>query len=265
MLVSFALTPISYRGYVYTSLDSKHCYYYLGSRFYSPLLSRFMNADSMADTGTGVVGTNMFAYCNNSPVIMQDYNGKSPALVIGATVIPMYYVVSMSLAVIFFVAIFSNGTIQLSLAEAMSNVIFYIKNMSKKGLSALKLAFSIASAKSAIEGIAESYGIFKCLEAAKAMEAELKKRKLPYSFVKLTITGDRGFVMSYSYSDTECISKNGQHFGILFEGKIYCNIHPFGLYENEWIADFYGLGYKTVYYYSSSKMNRDSMYSVREF
>lgn len=30
-------------------------------------------------------------------------------------------------------------------------------------------------------------------------------------------------------------------------------------------ADFYGLGYKTVYYYSSSKMNRDSIYSVREF
>ena len=75
MLVSFVLTPISYRGYVYTSLDSKHCYYYLGSRFYSPLLSRFMNADSMADTGTGVVGTNMFAYCNNSPVVLVDPEG----------------------------------------------------------------------------------------------------------------------------------------------------------------------------------------------
>ena len=77
MLVSFALTPISYRGYVYTSLDSKHCYYYLGSRFYSPLLSRFMNADSMADTGTGVVGTNMFAYCNNNPVLLTDPKGES--------------------------------------------------------------------------------------------------------------------------------------------------------------------------------------------
>ena len=77
MLISFALTPISYRGYVYTSLDSKHCYYYLGSRFYSPLLSRFMNADSMADTGTGVVGTNMFAYCNNNPVLLTDPKGES--------------------------------------------------------------------------------------------------------------------------------------------------------------------------------------------
>ena len=62
---------------MYTSLDSKHCYYYLGSRFYSPLLSRFMNADSMADTGTGVVGTNMFAYCNNNPVLLTDPKGES--------------------------------------------------------------------------------------------------------------------------------------------------------------------------------------------
>ena len=77
-VISFAFTPISYRGYVYTSLDSKHCYYYLGSRFYSPLLSRFMNADSIPDTGTGVVGTNMFAYCNNSPIVLVDPDGKMP-------------------------------------------------------------------------------------------------------------------------------------------------------------------------------------------
>ena len=63
---------------MYTSLDSKHCYYYLGSRFYSPLLSRFMNADSIPDTGTGVVGTNMFAYCNNSPIVLVDPDGEKP-------------------------------------------------------------------------------------------------------------------------------------------------------------------------------------------
>ena len=37
-----------------------------------------MNADSIPDTGTGVVGTNMFAYCNNSPVLLIDPNGKLP-------------------------------------------------------------------------------------------------------------------------------------------------------------------------------------------
>ena len=37
-----------------------------------------MNADSIPDTGTGVVGTNMFAYCNNSPIVLVDPDGKIP-------------------------------------------------------------------------------------------------------------------------------------------------------------------------------------------
>ena len=36
-----------------------------------------MNADSIPDTGTGVVGTNMFAYCNNSPIGFIDPDGHS--------------------------------------------------------------------------------------------------------------------------------------------------------------------------------------------
>ena len=51
--------------------------YYLGSRFYSPRLGRFLNADKHTDTGTGVVGTNMFAYCNNNPVMFIDPTGES--------------------------------------------------------------------------------------------------------------------------------------------------------------------------------------------
>lgn len=36
-----------------------------------------MNADVYQDTGTGVVGTNMFAYCNNNPVSLIDPNGTN--------------------------------------------------------------------------------------------------------------------------------------------------------------------------------------------
>ena len=61
-------TPNTYRGYAYSPISNGTCYY-LGSRFYSPQLGRFLNADSHIDTGTGVNGTNMFAYCNNNPVI----------------------------------------------------------------------------------------------------------------------------------------------------------------------------------------------------
>ena len=66
----------SYRGYLQVFTGNEICHY-LGSRFYSPALGRFLNADVYQDTAQGVVGTNMFAYCNNNPVMMVDPNGDS--------------------------------------------------------------------------------------------------------------------------------------------------------------------------------------------
>jgi len=68
--------PQLYRGYIYSLVGDEVCYY-LGSRFYSPKLGRFLNADKHFDTGTGVLGTNMFAYCNNNPVMNIDPKGES--------------------------------------------------------------------------------------------------------------------------------------------------------------------------------------------
>ena len=59
------INPLRYRGYYY---DNETGFYYLQSRYYDPANRRFINADSYASTGQGFVGTNMFAYCNNSPV-----------------------------------------------------------------------------------------------------------------------------------------------------------------------------------------------------
>ena len=39
------------------------------------VLGRFPGADVCGDTGSGVVGTNMYAYCDNSPVIFFDPDG----------------------------------------------------------------------------------------------------------------------------------------------------------------------------------------------
>ncbi len=65
--------PLTYRGYTFAPALGYN--YYLGSRFYIPQLCRFMNADIYADTTQGVVGTNMFAYCNNNPISFIDPNG----------------------------------------------------------------------------------------------------------------------------------------------------------------------------------------------
>ncbi len=66
--------PLRYRGYVY---DTETGLYYLQSRYYNPTIGRFINADTYAATGQGLVGHNMFAYCNNNPIIYSDPAGES--------------------------------------------------------------------------------------------------------------------------------------------------------------------------------------------
>ena len=68
------INPLRYRGYYY---DSETGFYYLQSRYYDPANRRFINADSLASTGQGSLGTNMFAYCNNCPTIYHDPSGHA--------------------------------------------------------------------------------------------------------------------------------------------------------------------------------------------
>ena len=51
--------------------------YYLQSRYYDPEVGRFLNADNYPATGHGVLGNNMFAYCNNNPVSHKDSTGAA--------------------------------------------------------------------------------------------------------------------------------------------------------------------------------------------
>ena len=67
------INPLRYRGYVY---DQETGFYYLQSRYYDPTIGRFINADSYATTGQGIIGHNMFAYCKNNPVINIDLFGN---------------------------------------------------------------------------------------------------------------------------------------------------------------------------------------------
>ena len=64
--------PLRYRGYYY---DSESGLYYLQSRYYDPATRRFINADSYASTGQGLIGHNMFAYCSNLPISTIDLDG----------------------------------------------------------------------------------------------------------------------------------------------------------------------------------------------
>ena len=68
-----ALNPLTYRGYVY---DAETGLYYLQSRYYDPVIGRFINADAFVATGQGFTGNNMFAYCLNNPVNRCDHSGN---------------------------------------------------------------------------------------------------------------------------------------------------------------------------------------------
>ena len=68
------INPLRYRGYYY---DTETGFYYLQSRYYDPEIGRFINADSYASTdATGLLSTNMFAYCENDPVNRSDPSGE---------------------------------------------------------------------------------------------------------------------------------------------------------------------------------------------
>ena len=78
MMLAYTLSfvsPFTYRGYCY---DYDIELYYLQSRYYSPEIGRFINTDdtqiAIATQGE-VLGANLFAYCNNNPVMNVDYTG----------------------------------------------------------------------------------------------------------------------------------------------------------------------------------------------
>ena len=66
------INPIRYRGYYF---DNETQLYYLQSRYYDPVLRRFISADVYMDTGQIPLGTNMYAYCLNDPVNLIDPYG----------------------------------------------------------------------------------------------------------------------------------------------------------------------------------------------
>ena len=70
------VNPLRYRGYYY---DSETGFYYVSSRYYDPEVGRWINADNViAGVGGDLKGYNLFAYCFNNPVNMDDQAGNWP-------------------------------------------------------------------------------------------------------------------------------------------------------------------------------------------
>ncbi len=90
------LNPLRYRGYYY---DAETGFYYLQSRYYDPAICRFINADTFATTdANGFLSANMFAYCENNPVMRTDESGEFFNTVIGAVIGATFGAVSAAIA-----------------------------------------------------------------------------------------------------------------------------------------------------------------------
>ena len=62
-----------FKRYIY---DEESGFYYLKSRYYSPEVRRFINVDSVVGGLGNLEIYNLFAYCNNNPVMYIDPSGK---------------------------------------------------------------------------------------------------------------------------------------------------------------------------------------------
>ena len=79
--------PFKYRGYYY---DSDLKMYYLQTRYYDPVMCRFISPDAHVNANGDLVGFNMYAYCSNNPIMYVDPTGNfavSAVLFIGSIVI----------------------------------------------------------------------------------------------------------------------------------------------------------------------------------
>ncbi len=71
-----AINPYRYRGYYY---DTETGLYFLKARYYDPAVGRFISMDDVAYIDPETIGgLNLFAYCNNNPVMNFDPSGHSP-------------------------------------------------------------------------------------------------------------------------------------------------------------------------------------------
>ena len=69
------INPFRYRGYYF---DEETGLYFLQTRYYDPVVGRFISRDSIeyADPET-ICGLNLYAYCGNNPVMFTDLWGTS--------------------------------------------------------------------------------------------------------------------------------------------------------------------------------------------
>ena len=80
------INPLRYRGYVY---DIETGLYYVSSRYYDPEIGRFISPDTtdvLTATPMELTDKNLYAYCDNNPVMREDKGGQFWNIIAGAVI-----------------------------------------------------------------------------------------------------------------------------------------------------------------------------------
>ena len=114
--------PFTYRGYYY---DKDLALYYLASRYYDSNTGRFINVDGQLNTST-IFGYNLFAYCENNPVVRIDPNGDFFLMAMAATVAGAFAAAAGAVAIVASVGLAVN--VAVNVGEIISEAIIQITN-----------------------------------------------------------------------------------------------------------------------------------------
>ena len=77
--------PYRYKGYYY---DDETGMYYISVRYYNPEIARFINTDTedILDISSHLYDKNLYAYCDNNPIMRKDTGGEFWTIAAGALI-----------------------------------------------------------------------------------------------------------------------------------------------------------------------------------
>ena len=191
----------------------------------------------------------MFAYCGNNPINRVDSTGRvweelEQIIRDAATNSANYFSAALGISQMDSPAI---GIADLVAAGILIAGVVAFSYNTIQGISESSIFSSDildSDVESDITSIAQSFGTFQCREAADSIAEYLRKNNQSAELITITFVGGRGYIWSDIKGKT--ISENGVHIGVLYNGIVYCNVHPFGLPEIVWTEDFHGTGNKIV-------------------
>ena len=249
-----ARNPFRYRGYVY---DEESGLYYLCSRYYNCTKGRFVNSDIYCGAVGALYSHSSYTYCNNAPIVRHDSSGYSSGLYFDYELVVYLGPWGILALAAYWATVSASNAMtyrprrSYTETETNQNVSSGFGGAKRKSGTATSLVTRGAGAgrdkpqsvASEIGRIASRFGIFECIESAGAIADYLLETDRHGYIIQIQYPCNRqyeGFIVSDTYG-SEAISTNVIHRGVLYDGNVYCNVHPYGLPKVEWLADFHGV------------------------